>query len=166
MHKNSENRKQEMYCQKPGRPSESSKLTDSLTSTKALKDLSHIKNVVSTSQFSGWKDHSEGNQVRFVLVTNDQPLTVTHCVIINADFRTEEVPKNCSVFVGTVSTLKNEDDVYKLFKLVSDSIICAGHPDDHFVEMRSSKCKVQSSGEYIDNSTPVLLNRTTCVQTI
>ena len=80
----------------------------------------------------------------------------------------EVCKEKCS---GISSNLKNEDDVRKLVNLVSTCNVCAGHPDDHLVEILKAKHgKVYSKNgdtlARLDSSSSVCLNGKTYMQTV
>ena len=150
---------------------------------QSIKHLSDIKNLIP----SQWNFYHGDNEAKFVRITliitgthvSGQTVKVTHCIIMSAELswkvyvHDQEVCKEkCSVLSGISSNLKNEDNVRKLFSLVSIIIcnVCAGHPDDHLVEMLKAKHgKVHSKRDTLarlDSSSSVCLNGKTYMQTV
>ena len=179
IHKNSETIRHQKKRQTPGRPRKCLVKDDSSKmQIQSIKHLSDIKNLIP----SQWNFYHGDNEAKFVRITgtdvSGQTVKVTHCIIMSAELswkvyvHDQEVCKEkCSVLSGISSNLKNEDDVRKLVNLVSTCNVCAGHPDDHLVEMLKAKHgKVHSKNgdtlARLDSSSSVCLNGKTYMRTV
>ena len=102
--------------------------------------------------------------------TDGQPVTVTRSVTVNNDLTwcihvhgQALDPSKCSALKNFPVTINTKAALNQLLKLVNGLSICAGHPDQHFLDLADShKGKFQSITNSIvaftDTTYPVFLN--------
>ena len=102
--------------------------------------------------------------------TDGQPVTVTRSVTVNNDLTwcihvhgQALDPSKCSALKNFPVTINTKAALNQLLKLVDGLSICAGHPDQHFLDLADSrKGKFQSitnsTVAFTDTTYPVFLN--------
>lgn len=126
---------------------------------------------------SSWSDQSGNLQdgikickISDVSSSTLQPLIITHSLRVHANLTWElfvhgqQVSSTCSALTAIPSTLSSTSFT-ALLSLVDKLNICAGHPDDHMIELADAR-KGRLSSAFLDEHAPVQLNRCVYQRTI